>query len=110
MGIGSIMDQRKTLGGVRVIEIICPECVGTGDELEKLEYKGLTITVYDDNHYYVNELHSEFLSFKSARCAIEDVEKDMNEHNAEMDEEDDKFTSLKEYCQDYLAEMDLAMF
>ena len=73
--------------------------------MNRFTYKTLEVVEVEPNVVTVVDLRSEFCSVKQAKAAIDSLEKEMNELNEEMDE-DEKFPNLKEYCEDYLAEME----
>lgn len=105
LGIGEVIVQRKTLAGVRTLEKQCPVCYGTGSKLPREVYEGLII-VKVHGVFTVEELASDFVTLKSAKAAIDEVKRDMEIHNGEQEYDEDKFSTVKEYCEIYLQEME----
>ena len=104
-GNGCVTTERKTLGGIRTMEVSCFSCYGSGKEVIRTTYKGIDIAKIDENSFYMCSLQSEYPSLERCHTVLDQLEVEMAELNNEMDD-DEKFTSLKDYCEDYLREND----
>jgi len=103
-GKTTVVIPTKTLAGYRDVERTCFSCYGSGLDVIRHEYKGLEVVEVREREVFVVDLKSDFVTIQGAKNAIDSVEKEYIEINADLDE-DEKYPSLKEYCADYLAEM-----